>query len=101
MPHPIEKGHFTPYRGNCPDLYWTHCRYTYVYYDASDRLDLTTLSSTKFCQNITIMASNFCKYNYIWSYLQMEFDIIVMVILLLSQNLMDDEIVKSFKPRKG
>ena len=25
MPHPFEKGHFTPYRDNCPDLYWSQC----------------------------------------------------------------------------
>ena len=26
MPHPFEKGHFTPYRDNCPDLYWSQCK---------------------------------------------------------------------------
>ena len=52
MPHPFEKGHFTPYRDNCPDLYWSH---TAKIYSGSTGFSL--------CTNPTALSLHFLQTN--------------------------------------
>ena len=60
-----------------------------------------------FFDEISTLSSLCCHHpfasesNHLWPYLQKGDDIIVMVMLEFRQNLVDDEVVKSFKPRKG